>query len=206
VRGLLAAAALIAAGALLTACRSTVPVRVAGPAAPDAVCQDVRYRGHFHSADPEQGRRSVRLLLRGCRDGGGPVVFEVRGRVGGAVLAGAAGGGRILLLFPRDRRAVRGPDAPAVWRRWAGLPVEERLLRQALKAESLIGRTRRVGPWQVSVMRGEKRELTVEARSRDGDLLTLRREEVEPVDHRPAWPRVPERFEVVSATDVEGVP
>jgi hypothetical protein len=84
--------------------------------------------------------------------------------------------------------------------------VEERLLRQALEAESLIGRTRRVGSWRVSVMRGEEGELMVEARSRAGDLLALRRDEVEPVDRRPAWPRVPERFEVVSAARGEGVP
>jgi hypothetical protein len=203
------AAALIAAATLLPACRTAAPVRAPGPEAPPRECYDIRYRGHFVSSGPEQERRYVRLLLRGCRDGVGPVVFEVRGRVGGAVLAGAVGGGRLLLLFPRDRRAVRGTDEPEVWRRYAGVPVEERLLRRALTAERHVGRTRRVGPWRVSVARGEDGELVVEATSRAGDRLTLERHDVEAVDHRPAWPAVPRSFEVIG-TGVEaagqGVP
>jgi hypothetical protein len=188
----------MAALVLLPACRTVAPVRVPGREAPSAGCYDVVYEGHF---DPtgEQDRRFLRLFLRGCRDGGGPVVFEVRGRVGGPVVAGAVGSGRLLLLFPRDRRAVRGVDDPAVWRRWAGVPVEESLLRRTLSASTAAGRVEKLGGWRIEVLAGAGEELRVEARSEAGDRLTLERDRQEAVPRRPAWPQVPGSFEVIEA-------
>jgi hypothetical protein len=188
----------IAVVLLLSACRTVAPIRVPGREAPAAGCHDVTYEGHFDPAG-EEDRRFLRLFVRGCRDGGGPVVFEVRGRVGGPVVAGAVGGGRLLLLFPRERRAVRGADDPAVWRRWAGVPVEESLLRRTLSAGTAGGRVEQLGAWRVEVQNQPGESWRVEARSESGDRLTLERERQEPVERRPAWPEVPKSFEVVRA-------
>lgn len=198
----MAVAALVA---LVTGCRSTPEVHVPGPAAPERVCHDLSFSGRFDPAG-EEPSRFVRLSLRGCRDGIGPVVFEVRGRVGGAVVAGAVGSGRLLLLFPGDRTAVTGPDEPQVWRRWAGVPLSEQLLRRAVRAPRLSGQRERVGSWSVRIERpGGAQELSIQARSRAGDRLTLELRRRRTVKTRPAWPGVPEGFERVRAA-TEGGP
>jgi len=129
------------------------------------------------------------------------VVFELRGRVGGTALAGAVGEGRILLLYPGDRRALSGPDTREVWRRWAGVPVEESLFRRALlSAGGLEGRSV-VGAWSVEVARRGADGVVVNARSARGDVLRLELADFERLGGMPAWPEVPPAFEILAVAD-----
>lgn len=196
-----AAPCLLAVGLLAAGACQTVPTLRRVEPAPAADCFDARFRGHFDAAEDGKGPRFVRLALRGCEDGRGPVVFELRGRVGGTALAGAVGGGRMLLLYPGDRRALSAPDTRAVWRRWAGVPVEESLFRRALlSARGVEGRAQ-VGAWSVEVERIGGDRVVVNAWSSRGDALTLELADHRSLDGMPAWPEVPSSFETLDVAE-----
>ncbi|MDQ7006932.1 MAG: hypothetical protein Q9Q40_06845 [Acidobacteriota bacterium] len=143
-------------------------------------CIDYRLRARWE-APPGERSATARIALRHCPSGG--IVFEVRGRVAGAVLAGAAGGGRLRLLFPRRRVVVDGADTEATWKRWTGLPLTAALLEDLLRGRE----PETLGTWR----RVPESEADLEVLSQAGGRLRLWKTRQRPSGQGFRWPAVP---------------
>lgn len=166
------------------------PASTVGPAG----CRDLSLRARY--TDPE-GERSptIKVRLRECP--GGVMSFELRGRVGGVALAGATDERRLVLLFPRDRIGVEGPDRPAVWEEWTGLPLSGGLLRDLIshpESGSTAG-------WRIR--RDESDPGRFRALAGDGGRLDLWRVSVKPAPSAARWPEVPPGFERVQVSETD---
>ncbi len=156
---------------------------------PPSACEDIAFRGRYKAADSRA--RRLHASARVCR--AGPLQFEIRGRVGGAVLAGAVGNGRLLLLLPRERRAILGPDDPEVWRAWTGLALSEAILRSLL--EDARKAPQAIGGWQIVVPHDTgPRGAVVTALSDRGERLEVQLLRRKPAVAPARWPEVPESF------------
>jgi len=154
-------------------------------------CRDVTLRARY--TDPDEKRSpTVKVRLRECPQG--VLGFELKGKVGGVALAGATDGDRLLLLFPRDRIAVAGPDDAAVWKEWTGLPLSGHLLRELLARPECTA----VGDWRIH--RDETAPGRFRATAKEGGRLDLWSIVIKPAAGRARWPEIPEGFETVQVT------
>ncbi|HHN75475.1 MAG TPA: hypothetical protein ENK10_09630 [Acidobacteria bacterium] len=156
-----------------------------------AACTDYRLRARWQ-APPGERSASARIALRHCPEQG--FAFEVRGRVGGPVLAGAAGDGRLRLLFPRQREVIDGPDSQVEWKRWTGLPLSGSLLEGLLRGEqtALPGSWRRVTP----------SDADLEVVSADGGRLRLWKIRQAPARQGFQWPAAPAGWRRIDSSDL----
>lgn len=180
------AVGVVTALTLLAAC-ATTPARRVPPSA--SGCHDLGYRGLYTAVDPPAKRR-FKVRARACAEG--PMVLEVRGLVGGPALVAGVADGRARLLFPGRREAVEGPDLPAFWQRWVGVPLSGGLLRGRDAFGQASGEM--LGEWRVTVRPGGRYPLRVKARSAAGEQLELERRSVVPAPGPPALPPVPAGF------------
>lgn len=168
-----------------------VPVSTAvGPAG----CRDVSLRARYTDSEGERSP-TIKVRLRECSQG--VLSFELRGKVGGVALAGAAEGGRLVLLFPRDRISVVGPDEAAVWKQWVGLPLSGRLLRELLARPENVT----VGDWRIRRDEADPRRFRALAES--GGRLDLWSVVIKPAPGGAHWPEAPDGFEIVRVTAAE---
>ncbi len=189
-------AVLLLAGAAAPGCRS-VPVEPAAPAGPR--CVDGSFHGRFDPGDDESPTRRLRVNARSCPDGA--VLLEVRGSVGGAVLVAAVDRGRVLLLLPRERRAVSGPSASrALWETETGLPFDGQLVRELFASSSgePVSESR-LGAWTVRLERaaGEPFPERLAAWHEAGMRLDLARRSLRPAPGAVVPPEVPDDFEQI---------
>ncbi len=179
---------------VLSACASAHRVEPAISLEPSA-CEDLLFLGRYLPGAAGGKPTRFRANLRLCRNA--PLVFEIRGRIGAAVLSGAVGGGHARWIFPKERLAIDGPDDPRVWLAWTGLPLSEAMLRLLL-GDFREGKTE-LGEWSI------RRELaggafSAEAISARGDSLNLVLGRRSPARGRALWPTPPATFRVVQVT------
>ena len=188
---------LVASLALLVlSCASAPKLRPGPPSTAEESCEDVDYRGVYRDEGHPEGRR-FRLKARVCRSG--RVFAEIRGPVGGPGLVVAARPGEARLLFPRERVAVDGPDAPAFWMQWTGAP-----LSGALLVDLMAGRFPDSSPlegWRFESRGGETFPAELRARGPGALSFELSLRDQRPAAEPPAWPAVPESFEHRVETD-----
>ncbi|MBP7146800.1 MAG: hypothetical protein KBD01_04585 [Acidobacteria bacterium] len=189
-----ALAALLALAAGLSAGCASLPRQdvAAGPGA----CREGSYRGRYAGAAAGAEARHFRAQVRVC---GESLVMEARGAVGGAGLVAAVRDGRALLLFPRERKAVEGPDTAAFWEKWTGAPLTGELLLVALSAAGEA--PRQAGAWRFETT-GDTGRLGfpehVRGRAESGDTLELARTGERAAAGGQRWPVVPASFERVA--------
>lgn len=166
--------------------------------APDR-CVDARFGGVYTpSASGEQPFR-LRISVRVCpRD---ELLLHARGVVGSPVLVVAIRGERMLMLLPRERRAVQGKaDDRRLWLDETGLPFDGTMLRILLTGE---GETSLGSQWEARLERGPVGLLPgrLLARHAGGATLELVKRDERPSGGPVLWPEVPGSFEVHSYTE-----
>lgn len=175
---------------LVLGCASAPRLRPDAPGPVADACQDVEYRGVYRDDQSEAGRR-FRLKARVCRSG--RVFAEIRGPVGGPGLVAAARPGEALLLFPKERLAVEGPDDPAFWLEWTGAPLAGALLVDLMEgrvpAEDLLE------GWRLATSGGTGFPERISAAGPGALGLELTRRDLRAAENPPAWPTVPPSFD-----------
>ncbi len=189
---LLAALAIAAAGC---------SARAARPGSVDAgTCREASYRGRYQPGagapeGAERGPRSFRASVRRCADGA--LLVELRGAVGGSQLLAAVRDGQVRLVLAGDRTVVDGPDVPALWERWTGLPISGTLLTAALDATQGGQSERAAAGWRVTVPAGAPGETfpaRADATGPGGARIELERQSERPARATTTWPEVPAGF------------
>ena len=175
---------------LLLGCASAPKLQPAPPGASIESCEDVEYRGVYRDAEHESGRR-FRLKARVCRSG--KVFAEIRGPVGGPGLVAAARPGEALLLFPKERLAIEGPDDPAFWLEWTGAPLSGALLVDLMQGRVPDGEL--LDGWRFDSRGGAGFPELIVAEGPDEVALELTRRDLSAADQPPMWPEVPASFE-----------
>ena len=158
-------------------------------------CWETRYR--LRLGDGEHVRNG-RLVARACDDG--RLLAEVRGKVGSPILVAAVRGGRVRLLLPRRREAVDGPDDPAFWNRWTGIPLPGGTLLERRPRPGGGRRSLRAGDWKGEVWWSPASvdpcpfPTRLSARDSRGGFLVAVRVRARRVEEGPPWPAVPPGF------------
>jgi hypothetical protein len=178
--------------------------RVAQPVSEEpGGCREAFYRGRYQPGPTAQeagdrASRSFRASVRRCPDGA--LLVELRGAVGGSQMLAAVRDGRVRLVLAGQRAVVDGPDTPALWERWTGLPISGALLTAALDAAGGGEGDREAAGWRVRVPAGAPGEAfpaRAEARGPGGARIELERQSERPSRAPATWPEVPAGFRLV---------
>ncbi|GEM_PF-4246594 len=193
----------------LTACAVRKPIATEASPSLEAVAAGERpligrFSGRFHPARNAEDRgRSRRFVMDVERRRRGEAVIRIRGRVAGTALIALLRGGRVELLFRRERQAVTGPDTPAVWMRWTGLPLSGKIVEAALYPDSEGVVESQIHGWRVTIdppARGEFLPTRASALGADGARLELTKTSEKPGGFSP-WPVIPASFRIVEVDE-----
>jgi hypothetical protein len=159
-------------------------------------CVDARFGGVYTPSTPGEQPFRLKISVRVCpRD---ELLLHARGVVGSPVLVVAIRGERLLMLLPRERRAVEGSaEDRRLWLEETGLPFDGTMLRVLLTGE---GETSLGPQWEARLERGPDELLPSRllARHAGGATLELVKRDEQPSSGPVLWPEVPGSFEVQS--------
>ena len=188
----------------LAGCASAPQPDVGGGLEP-GTCRDARFKGRYEPG-ANRGVRRFSLFARVC--GGGQVLFEVKGPVGGAALIAELSIGQDAhLMFPGKRLVVHGPDREDFWRRWTDVPLSGAVIAGLTGSPPGGGRSAH-GSWTIEVdppRAGRRLPSRVSAESAAGDRLVLRLTDEGPARGAARLP-APPRPEDWTVRDERGAP